>query len=259
MDLRDMILYFENLEITHYGLTDGTKLAIAKGGWSPSVVRMGKITEWIDLLRYTAFKFEVKQGPEAAKYSDKSGGKALVCYSVSLEGYNSIWQKQGIQFQARLFRIDSPNDTLKDIVTRGQQLDGPNNLGCRDANGYRFVDPGTYILIPQINSSKNPEYNNKPINFTVRVFTENETKLEPWTESPAYEDTRPLPPNKIYDMADQYSNSGLFGAGGNFGGGGGGGGGGGIDWNAILNQARAGGAGRSGYGQPQFQIQILRQ
>lgn len=186
MDLRDVIYYFQSLDVCHYGLTDGTKLTTVKGAWAPSLQTAGQPRSNVDMLRYTAYKFEVKQGDLAAKYSSQSGGKAIVCYTVAIEGYNSTISPPLACF-ADLYKVESPDQKLVDVLRADAIQSTQSQL--RDASAWTFVDPGTYVLVPWLYTgaasvngvqmtTPPPQFRGQSIGYAVRVFTENETKLE---------------------------------------------------------------------------------
>ena len=166
MELGDVMRFFRSLEMCHFGLTDGTRFAMAKGTWPATLQDMSQ--PWTR-LRFTAYKFEVRQGSSAAKYSTQSGGKAIVCYTVAMEGYTAIPKPQ-VCFYVELYKVESPNQCL-DGVFRGEPLRSTENIN-REASTWTFVDPGTYVLLPWLWVGKysNGEFTPPPSHYAGKAI-----------------------------------------------------------------------------------------
>ena len=159
------------------------------------------------MLRFKAYKFEVQQGQRAAKSGEATGGKAGVCYTLVLEGYNSTLHGL-VKFCADLYYMKAPDEDLERVYSRGP-FRQTWALG-REASTWTFVDPGWWIIVPWISTTSDgegsafpSEFRGKPIKYALRVFTENVTKIEELNQAPKYEHQRPMAPDQIQHLVDQ--------------------------------------------------------
>jgi len=191
IDLHDAMKYFSAIECCYFGMEDGTKFTYAHGTFPAALQYKGLAKSNTNLPQFQAYKFEVNHALDIEIPKEYGANKCAACFTVIIDEYASEEDiKLGPFFQFYVYKV-----TEKDLETfradfythhRHALLSGMN--AGREVSKWSVLDPGTYIIIPQLDTSPSgengtvqipPRYAGKDINYTIRLFTENETKLEP--------------------------------------------------------------------------------
>jgi len=191
IDLNDAMKYFSNIECCYFGMQDGTKFTYVHGTFPASLQTKGLQTSNSTLPEFQAYKFEVSHALGIDIPKEYGANKCAACFTVVIDDYASEEDiKLGPAFMFWVYKVTEKDlETLsKDFYNRvPNTFVSGSNVG-REVSKWSVLEPGTYIIIPQLDTSPSgingtvripPRYVGKDINYTIRLFTENETKLEP--------------------------------------------------------------------------------
>jgi hypothetical protein len=198
IDMFDVMKYFHQLDCCYFGLEDGAKFTTVQGVF-PASLQNKEISIGQEFLEeFELYKFTVAHALNVEIPEGYGANKCLACIQLVIEGFNSdtAGTDLGPAIAFLLYKVEEQDlaQLDKNRLTRyGKFILNPIRVefGGRFSSVWKTLDPGTYVIIPQIDTTyktvhpKNgnvqqipPQYRYKDIKYAIRLFTENETKLE---------------------------------------------------------------------------------
>jgi hypothetical protein len=189
IDMNDVMKYFLDIECCYFGLQDGTKFTYTHGVFPASLQSKGIKDTNSNVGLFQAYKFNVDRALNVEIPEGYGQNKCAAAFAVVIDGYDSeIDVNKGPKFYVWVYKVTDKD--LENFTASFYQYHHDKSRALnsgRQVSAWAVLDPGTYIIIPTLETSPGADrtvpipwqYAGKDIKYTIRLFTENETTLEP--------------------------------------------------------------------------------